>query len=50
MKTKENATILTGNSRAELERKIVNHFSLGCRPITEVKETENSKFQIELKN
>lgn len=49
MKTEKQNITLEADNRANLEKKIVEHFSLGYRAISEVKKFENGKFKIDLK-
>lgn len=48
MKTKKQTITIEAANRAELENKIVNHFSLGYKAVTEVTQAENGNFQIKL--
>ena len=48
MKTIESTMVIVANTRTELEKKIVNFFRNGHKPISEVMENENGEFQIEL--
>lgn len=50
MKTEYHTMVIVADTRTELEKKIVDQFSKGHEAVSDVIQTENGQFQIELTN